>query len=56
VPIVAAGGEFVISPEVVTNMGNGNIDNGHEELDDFVNKMRAMTIKTLQKLPGPKKN
>jgi len=56
VPIVAAGGEFVISPEVVTSMGNGNIDNGHEELDDFVNKMRAMTIKTLQKLPGPKRD
>ena len=56
VPIVAAGGEYVIPPEVVINIGNGSMDAGHTELDDFVKKMRANTVKTLKSLPGPKKN
>jgi hypothetical protein len=56
VPIVAAGGEYVIPPEVVINIGNGDMDSGHTELDDFVKKMRANTVKTLKSLPGPKKN
>jgi hypothetical protein len=56
VPIVAAGGEYVIPPEVVVGIGGGDMDAGHKELDDFVKKMRANTVKTLQKLPGPKKN
>lgn len=56
VPIVAAGGEYVIPPEVVIAMGNGDMDLGHRELDAFVKKMRAKTVKTLQKLPGPKKD
>jgi hypothetical protein len=56
VPIVAAGGEYVISPEVVANMGNGDMDVGHGELDLFVTKMRAKTVDTLKKLPGPKQS
>lgn len=56
VPIVAAGGEYVIPPEVVINVGGGNMDVGHTELDDFVKKMRAKTVKTLKALPPPKKN
>jgi len=56
VPIVAAGGEYVIDPEKVTELGKGDIDHGHKILDHFVKKMRAKSIKTLQKLPGPKKD
>ena len=56
VPIVAAGGEYVIPPEVVMSIGGGNMDVGHKQLDDFVNKMRAKTVKTLKNLPGPRKN
>lgn len=56
VAIVAAGGEYVIPPEIVINMGDGSMDAGHEELDQFVKKMRAKTVKTLRSLPGPKKN
>ena len=56
VPIVAAGGEYVIPPEVVINIGNGDMESGHTELDDFVKKMRANTVKTLKSLPGPKKD
>ena len=54
VPIVAAGGEYVIHPEDVTRIGGGNIDLGHRELDSFVKMMRAKTVQTLRKLPPPK--
>ena len=54
VPIVAAGGEYVIPPHVVVGIGQGDLDKGHGELDDFVKKMRANTVRTLRKLPGPK--
>jgi len=56
VAIVAAGGEYVIPPEVVAGIGGGDMNVGHRELDDFVKKMRAKTVKTLKALPGPKQN
>lgn len=56
VPIVAAGGEYVISPEEVQHIGGGSLDDGHKILDEFVKRMRKKTIRTLQSLPGPKKN
>jgi hypothetical protein len=56
VPVVVAGGEYVIHPDDVRKIGHGDIDAGHKILDAFVKKMRAKTIKTLQKLPGPKKD
>lgn len=56
VPIVAAGGEYVVSPESVSRLGRGNMDYGHKILDSFVKKMRAKTVRTLQKLPGPKRS
>lgn len=56
VPIVAAGGEYVLAPEEVKWAGGGDLDAGHRVLDDFVKHYRAKTIKTLKNLPGPKKN
>ena len=56
VPIVAAGGEYVIPPEDVLHIGSGDLDHGHKILDSFVKKMRQKTIKTLQNLPGPKRD
>jgi hypothetical protein len=56
VPIVAAGGEHVVSPEEVLGIGNGNLELGHRVLDEFVKRMRRETVKTLQSLPGPKKD
>lgn len=56
VPIVAAGGEYVLSPEEVMIAGDGDLDRGHRVLDDWVKTMRQKTIKTLQKLPGPKRD
>ena len=56
VPIVAAGGEFVIPPEDVEAIGDGDIDMGHKALDEFVLKARKQTIDTLKHLPGPAKD
>lgn len=56
VPIVAAGGEYVIPPIAVMNFGGGDMDSGHKALDEWVKSERAKTIKTLSKLPGPKKD
>jgi hypothetical protein len=56
VPILAAGGEFVIHPDVVREIGGGDLDSGHKVLDEFVKRVRKELIKTLQKLPGPKRD
>ncbi len=56
VPIVAAGGEYVIAPQDVVYVGDGSLGDGHRALDEFVRQMRAKTIKTLKALPGPRKD
>lgn len=56
VPIVAAGGEYVIHPRDVAHIGKGSLDDGHKILDHFVKMYRAKTIKTLKALPGPRKD
>lgn len=52
-PAIVAGGEYIISPEVVEAIGDGDISRGHDILDDFVKSQRKKLIKTLKKLPGP---
>ena len=54
--IIAAGGEYVLSPEQVARVGHGDIDAGHKILDAFVKKVRDRHIQTLKKLPDPKKD
>lgn len=56
VPIVAAGGEYVLHPDQVRDAGGGDIDMGHKVLDAFVLRMRKELVTTLKKLPGPKKD
>lgn len=56
VPIVAAGGEYVIHPDVVAKLGNGNMERGHDYLDNFVKGVRKHLVKTLSKLPGPRRD
>ena len=56
VPIVAAGGEYVIAPEAVAHFGDGDMEIGHRHLDDFVKKYRNKTVDLLRKLPGPRKD
>ena len=56
VPIVAAGGEYVLSPDEVIWAGGGDLDAGHRALDKWIVDTRAETVKTLKALPGPKKD
>lgn len=52
VPIVAAGGEYVIEPdEIIAKFGDLNA--GHQILDQFVRNVRKSTISEMQQLPGP---
>ncbi len=53
VPIMAAGGEFVVPPEVVARIGDGDIKRGHKILHEMVKHMRAQNIKKLKKMPNP---
>jgi hypothetical protein len=55
VKIVAAGGEFIIHPDVVKMLGAGDIKKGHKILDAFCIHVRKKHIETLRKLPPPKK-
>jgi hypothetical protein len=56
VPIIAAGGEFVIPAEAVKSYGGGDMARGHEMLDQFVLNKRKELINTLKSLPGPAKD
>jgi hypothetical protein len=56
VPIVAAGGEHVLSPDEVRWAGGGDLDTGHKVLDQFVLRIRKELIHTLKHLAPPKKD
>lgn len=56
IPVVVAGGEHILSPTQVEMAGDGDMAKGHEALDIFVKKMRAKIIKTMSKLPGPRRD
>jgi len=53
VPIMAAGGEYVVGPKGVAKAGNGDMKRGHQVLREFVKHARAEIIKTMKRLPGP---
>ena len=53
VPILAAGGEFIVHPEHVARWGNGDLEKGHRALDKLVLAIRARTIKEMSKLAPP---
>lgn len=52
--IQASHGEYVVGPEIVANLGGGDISKGHDVLDALVKHVRSKTIKRLKKLPKPK--
>lgn len=54
VPIVVAGGEMIYYPNTIAQKF-GNLKHGHAVLDAMVKKVRSKNVKTLSKLPGPKK-
>jgi hypothetical protein len=55
VPINASGGEFVIEPDEVARIGDGNVDKGHLVLDKWVVQLKKEAAQTLKQLPGPAK-
>ena len=55
VPVVVAGGEYVIAPWEVRRIGGGSLKNGHRILDAWVLHARQKEIKTQKALPPPAK-
>lgn len=55
VEVMLSGGEFVIPPEVVRQIGQGSLKNGHAILDAWVMATRKKEIETQRKLPPPAK-
>lgn len=65
--ILAAGGEYVVRPEAVAEMGRrakglqhasggkSDLAAGHDAIDQFILRARKKTIETTRKLPGPVK-
>jgi len=56
VPIIAAGGEYVLLPHECAFVGGGDTTKGHRMLDQFVVATREQLRKTLAKLKPPKQN
>lgn len=55
VDIVAAGGEYVLPPEKVAEVGGGDLKRGQDILDAMVAQTRKKAIRTLKRLPKPRK-
>jgi hypothetical protein len=53
VDIIAAGGEHVLSPQIVAALGQGDIEQGFRILDRFVLQKRKEQIAELKQLPPP---
>lgn len=56
VPIMAAHGEAVISPEQLKARFGEDLDHAHAIMDAWVKHERDQLIETLRKLPGPAKD
>lgn len=61
VPIMAAGGEHVLTPAQVKMAslmvgGNGDPEHGHAVIDAWIRHRRKKTIKEMKRLPPPAKN
>ncbi len=54
VDISVSHGEYLVRPETVAALGNGDIDFGHKILDALVKNARQDTIARLSNLPPPK--
>jgi hypothetical protein len=55
VPILASGGEHILGPDQVTQIGHGDVHLGHRILDAMVLHLRKKNIKTLKNLKPPHK-
>jgi hypothetical protein len=55
VSIIAAGGEYIVPPEVVRHIGGGNEKRGHDLLDGLVKRVRDHSMRWLRRAPPPKR-
>lgn len=55
VPIIVAGGEYIVHPSAILRIGGGDIKKGHKLLDNMVYNVRQHTLKKIKSLPKPKK-
>jgi hypothetical protein len=55
-PVMISGGEYVLTPDQVRQVGRGSISEGHRVLDSWVMHTRKREIKTQQNLPPPAKD
>ena len=55
IPINAAGGEIVLTPEQIIAK-YGSLEKGHKALDNFCKKYTKKLAKQISKLPGPAKD
>lgn len=56
VKIVAAGGEVVIPPHIVQNLGGGDMNHGHDILDHLVKHVRKQTINDMKNEKPPSRD
>jgi hypothetical protein len=54
-PIITAGGELIIDPEIVEQLGRGDAEAGKKMLANSAVHVRRQTVKHLKDLPGPVK-
>ena len=54
IPVMVAGGEYILGPDDVKHIGDGDITRGHDKLDQFVLHARSKSLRATAKLPGPK--
>lgn len=55
VPVLLSGGEYVVHPDSVKRLGNGDLSEGHKILHKFVTMSRQKNIQKLKRLKPPKK-
>lgn len=56
VPVIVAGGEYIVSPDRVRSVGSGDAAKGHKLLDSFTRRHRVNLVRRLKTLPGPRKD
>lgn len=56
VPVITAGGEYVVTPEQVARLGDGDVKFGHRILDAWVQHLHKDAAKTIKNLPPPAKS
>lgn len=54
VPVAASDGEFIVSPEDVSDVGNGDAKVGHSLLNQFIKDIRDRTVNSIINMGEPK--